>query len=345
MPTYPTRTLTLDDATIATLDTYLETESIDQIFEHSLVLGLLYQSAKEPGVVGPYPKLLGIKKPLVSTQQGQAAFLPLAFNTSNNTETFYGSQVLKTGIDPVMTGARSLWSYYTDYAAISLTEALENTGPMAMLDIGKERINMVLRSLSDRLETDFWSTNTDIAHGSQDGLPGIQHHLNTTQSTGTVWGLNRANYTWWRANTDTVGSFATNGLDKLRTMWTTVSGTNAADPPSGILTTPTVWTYFIKQLEGIHRVNDNFVNPDLSFPVAHWMGIPVLQTSKCPSGVAYLVNFAYWRLLQHAGTEWAMVEPPAPNDQLIKWQRRVLWAGTWGLTRPGRQGILSGITA
>ena len=346
MPTYPTRTLTLDDATVATLDTYIETHAIDQMYDHALVLGLLWNSAKEPGVVGPMLKLVNLAgKRRVQSQAGKNAVLPLAF-AQTSPQYFRGTQTLSTAINPVITEALSIWSYLTHYAAISLTESVENTGPMAVLDIMKERIDEVYRSMSAQLETDFWSTNTDIAAGTQDSLPGIQTYISTGPTTGTVWGLNRATYSWWRNNADTVGSFAANGLDKMRSMYYSCSSTNAVDPPTCIITTPTVLSYAVKQLEGIHRVtNDAIHSAELSTPVASYMGIPVLQTSKVASGYMYFLNLNYLMLLTKKGVEWDVYDPPMPNDQLIAYQKRIVWGGTWGTSRPARHGVLSGITA
>lgn len=345
MPTYPTRTLTLDDATVSTLDTYIETVAVDQIFDHALVLGLMWHSAKEPGIVGPRLQALGVKTPLVKTQAGKNAVLPIAFQSATSIQTFRGTQTLSTPIDPVMTEALSIWAYYTGYAAISLTESLENSGQMAILDTMKERVDMTYRTFSDRLETDWWSTNADIAAGTQDEISGLQHQVANDPTTGTVWGLNRATYTFWRNNQDTVNSFATNGLDKMRSMRASCSSTNSVDPPTAIITTSTVWQYYIKQAEAIHRVVDDKLTADLSFPAARYMGIPIFFTGKCPSGTMYFLNFNYFRLLVKQGAQWDVYSPPMPNDQLIALQKRIVWGGTWGVTRPARQGVLHTITA
>lgn len=345
MPTYPTRTLTLDDATVATLDTYINEIAIDQLFDHSLVLGLLWNSAKEPGIVGPSLKALGVSGTKVSTQAGRIAVLPVAFQSATSVTTFRGTQTVSTPIDPVMTEAFSKWAYYTGYEAISLTESLENSGPEAVLDIAKERVDMLYRTFSERLETDFWSANTDIAEGTQDSLPGVRTYNSTSPASGNVWGLDRGTYTFWRNQADTVGSFATNGLDKMRSMYVACSSTNSVDPPSLIVTTPTIWSYYVKQGEGIHRVTGEMGNLELSTNVARYMGRPIVHTSKCASGSMHFWNLNYWRLLTKKGADWMTYNPPMPNDQLISHQMRVVWGGTWGITRPARQGVLSSITA
>jgi hypothetical protein len=347
VPTYPTRTYTLDDKIVSTLETYISTKAADQIFDHNLILGWLWKSSKEPGVVGPVPSSLGLRPNLTMRQSGRLAVLPVAFNSSSTVETFRGTQVLQTAIDPIMTEAASPWAYYTGYVGQALTEKLENSGREALLSILQERIDMLFRTFSYRLETDFWSTNTDVVEGTQDEIPGIQHMISTSPSSSVnQWQLNRSTYTWWRNTADTVGSFATNGLDKMSTMFRTISGTSAMDPPTCMITTPTVFNYYIKQAQGIHRiVGDSKTFADLGFPAVEYEGRPIFHTSLCPSGYMYFPNLNYWKLLLKEGAVWETVDPDIPNNQLLSFQRRVIWGGTWGITQPRRQGVLSSITA
>lgn len=351
MPTQ-SRTLTLDDDVIATLQTYIEKEAVDQAFEEPLVMGWMWRSAKSPGMdstpsgLAKLNKYARISPDAVETQDGREAVIPLAFNSATTVEDFRGADVLSTAIDPVLNECFSKWAYKTGYVACTWQEKIENSGPERQLSILKARTDMLYRTMTNDLEDDFWGTQGDVLSSGSKTMPGIQAYINTSPSTGTVWGVNRATFSAWRNNADTVGSFAANGVDKMDSMFKSCSGTNSATPPSMIITTSTVQGYAKKVLQSLHRVTgDTILSADLGIPVVLYEGLPLLFTSKCPSGTMYFLNGRHLKLIKHANADWELVRPPVPNDQLIIEQLRPVIGVTWGSTRWNRFGVLSSITA
>lgn len=343
----------LADDVVATLQDYISDTAVDQAYEAALVLGLLFKASKQPGLQSPQGQALlsmglrGSDMPnVVKEMDGRQAVIPVSFNTPTTVQNFYGGDVLTTAIDPVLNMVYSDWAYKTAYVGQTLTEEIENSGPEKKLDILKERTDMTMRGTSDTLETDWWSTNTDVNHSTQKAMPGVRGYVATSPSTGTIWGENRATYATWRNNADTVGSFATNGLDKMDSMRKSCSGTNSADPPSIWMTTSAVHGYYTKIAQSIHRLTkDDLSAVDLGAATACFDGRPVVYTSKCPSGSMYAINLAYLRLLIHKNANWRIVRPANPNDQLIADQLRIVFGATWGSTRWNRHGVLSSITA
>lgn len=342
MPT-PTLSRTLNDPVVATLDTYIRKTPADVIFNRNLLLRTLWNSAKEPGVAGPEVKGLGVRSPRVVRRNARELWIPVNRSRSTNTTTFRHLDPLSTTIDTGLTVQRAVYAYYTDFAAISWQEAQENSGPEGIIDLMQSRIDRVYASLSEDIETDLWSTNGDTSDTSK-GILGLQT-LVSTVDTETVWNIDRDDYSWQRNNNDTVASFATNGLDKMRDMYTDTSGTSGVDPASVILTTPDVWQYYVKAAESKHRIVDSKDSVDLSFPAARYMGIPVTYSGSCPSGYMYFLNLNYFYLCMPPGADFSVVRPPMPNNQLIESQWRVVWGGQIGCERFDRQGVLSSITA
>lgn len=344
----PSRTQVLDDAISSTVDTYIRNTPADVVYQHTLALRLLWNTEQDPGSAGPplSMKRLGITTPRVKTQGGRVAVIPTGYHTGTSYSTFRGTQTLTTPIDPVMTLQQSSWSYHQFYVGISFQEAIENTGEEAIVDILEARANMEYRAASTALEAAFWSSNGDVTAGSQESLPGVLNYISTAPSSGNVWGIDRNLYTWQRNNFDTVGSFASNGIDKMRSMRVSCSGTNGLDPPTLFVTTPTVWGYAGKALESIYRIVDYKSEADLGLgqTISH-LGIPIVYTSSQSSGRMDVWNLNYWDLMKHKGADWTVVRLPYPNNQMIDQQWRVVWSGTWGIERFDRQGVLSGITA
>lgn len=344
----PSRTQVLDDAVSSTVDTYVRNTPADVVYQHTLAFKLLWNTEQDQGSSGPAlsMKKLGVMTPRVKTQGGRIAVIPTGYHTGTSFSTFRGAQKLTTPIDPVMTLQSSLWAHHQFYVGITFQEAIENSGDEAIVDILQGRVDMEYRAASTALEAAFWANVGDVAVGSQETIPGVRNYISTSPTTGNVWGIDRATYTWQRNAYDTVGSFATNGIDKMRSMRATISGTNGLDPPSIWVTTPTVWGYAGKALEAVYRVVDYHDDADLGIgqTIRH-LGIPIAYTSVQTSGRMDAWNLNYWDLLVHKLSNWKVVKLPYPNDQLIDQQWRVTWSGTWGIERFDRQGVLSSITA
>lgn len=348
MPTYASNPRSLlEPKVVAMADRYAE-KAWDQVFDHNIILSLFWNIDKEPGVVGPKVRELisamGVQKPVVRYESGDYVQIPLLFGQSTNTTEFDAGDVLPTNIDENMTKAFSDWAFYTDYCTLYWTDVVRNSGPGKLLDRQMEQIDAMYRSMPLYLETDFFGSQTDIATGSQKKIPGLLHLIGTTTATGTAWGVNRANFSQWRHNYDTVGSFATNGLDKLDSMYNSCSANGGLDGPNLHLTTQTVWRYYTKLTEGHYRTT-TLKDTDLGIGLAYFKGAPVLHHSLQTAGYWHMFNTDYLRMYIHSGANFVVDRPPEPNNQKIAMQTRCSLGLTWGYVRPDRFGLLGSITA
>lgn len=344
----PTRTQTLDDATVATVDTYLEKTPGDVLFERNVLFGALFGAAREPGQVGnQVAKVFKVPPGRVMRQAGREYWLPIANQRSTSTQTFKALDTLKVAVDPFMTTQRQTPSYYTDFAAISWQEAEESSGPDNIIDIFQGRLDMTFRTLSEKIETDLWSLNdgtTNDATHDPKGVLGIRFLMADSPATGSPWNIDRSTETYQRNNTaNAAAAFATNGLAQMRAMYTSCSGNAATDKPSVIITTPAVWNAYTAQAESIHRITSN-QTIDLGFEMAVYRGIPIIYSESCPAGKQYWLNLAYWYLIMPKGADFKVVDIATPNDQLVALQRRLVVSLQWGCIRYDRQGVIYGFT-
>ena len=352
MPTYayPTRTKTLDAVTVATLEDQLNEVDIPQAYRNALLMQLVLRMAKEPGleIQGQSLKLpnVAVKR---KTMGGTRAEAFVNFETGVTAQAFAGLDLLDTSLADGPTVSWTDYAYYTCFVAIAGTEKIENTGPMKRLDILKSRQNQEIRALTRLMETDLWSTNTDITRGTQNAFSGMQHKIKIDPTTSTVvQGLNQSTFTPWRNQyTTSVGSFASGGLDAMRAFWFALSGQNGMEPPHLIINNSTIAGYIVKALEGIHRIVGSLNNQDLSASkLPTFMGVPIVHTDDSPSQKQYWLNFDYMENIIHEGANWSEVIPGEPNDQWVKDQKRyVFGAAPLMLTRRERFGVMGGITA
>ena len=300
----PTVTLTLNDKVISTVETYIRKKPADVLFDHNLLFGALWNADKMPGTPGDRPQSIRVPSGRVKRRNARELWIPLATNEATTVEPFRGADTLKTNIDDVGTVQRFHYSYYTGYAGMTLQEHLENTGPDAIMDIFQNRVDMVFRTFSDTIETDLWGSGdgTTVDSNQQNKrILGIEHLIPNDPTTGSVWNINRATETYHRSNSSNAAdTFANVGLDKMRRMRTSCSGTSGVDGPSIIMTTSILWEAYIKEAENIHQATQIRV-ADMTAEVAMYGGIPIAYSDLCTSGKMFFLNLRYWYLFLQPG--------------------------------------------
>lgn len=341
----PSRTQVLDDAVVSTIDTYIETRRADVIFNRNLLLGALWNAEKSPGTPGKLPNIPGGR---VRRRAARELWLPIATQSSTNTTPFTHTDTLTTNLDPVGTVQRFNYAYYTDFAGISKQEAWENSGPEAMLDRMQDRVDMVLRSLSSVIDVDLHAVGdgtTVDANLQNKRVLGLQTLIASVPTSGVIWNIDRNLNTFQRNNTsgDVADTFANVGMDKLRVMWTTVSGNAGGDPPNVHLTTPTLFNAYCREAEDKHLVTD-IKAADLGVPTIPYKGVPVLYGSRVKSGAWYMLNLGYCYLLMPPGADFMSERYDSPPNQAIEKLWRIFVGLQWGFSRYDRQGVIFGFT-
>jgi hypothetical protein len=359
MPT-PTRTQILGDAVVSTIDTYLRKTPADVIFESNLLFGSLWQADRMPGSIAQRP-VFRAPTGRVLRRHAREMWIPVAVGRSTNTMAYNHADELSTSLDDVMTTQRWQYAYYTDFAGISRTEYLENSGAEALIDRMQARTDMVFRTLSEFIENDLWTDNDGITKGLKNVL-GLLHLMPQDQAgtdSGSVWNIDRAIYDWQRQNFLGVagatygaadGDFSTplpgatapnqiNGLQAMREFYTTNAGTGGTDPTSAIITTPELFNEFTAAAETIQRITSGR-EADLGYEIAVWRGIPVSYSGKCPAKTQKWLNLKYWYLLMPPGEDFATEMYDSPPDQAMWKLWRVFLALQWGCERFDRQGTL-----
>lgn len=341
----PSYTYTLDDATISTAETYVEKQRMAVVSEHSLLLGPLFNNGRMPGLAGEVPVIRGINAGSVRRVAGRELRMPVATGSSTNTSAFRGAALLSTNIDDVGTAQRAIYAYYTDFAAIALTEMWENSGSEAFLSLWQDRADQAVRSLTEAIEADLWGANTDTTVGSQEEVIGLRHLIPTDPTSGTLWGINRATYTWQRTNEvgDVSGAFSSVGLANWRTAMTVAAGTNGVDSPTAIYTTPAVWRGYAGAAEGKLQLQ-SARRADLGFDMLTYQGLPVFHSSNCLTGASYFVNHNYLKLFVPPGADFMVENYQSPPDQAIAFLRRIFLGIQWGLSRADRHAVVWGFT-
>lgn len=346
MPTYApvSSTVVQTPAILATLNDYMNDTLIPQGYTRTLMYGLCFGPAKEPGVESrpkvPIPSFMRPKQH--RGYEGTQAEAILNFETSGNMQAFYDLQSLNTAINGGGTKAFTPWAHYSTYTAIARTTAKENSGAGKQFDLAKSQLEQEMRKATRTLETDLLSTNTDINHGTgQNSLVGLRHWNSTSPSSGTVHGIDRSVYIPFRNNTvSDVTSFASNGIDTMQSMWYSTSGTNGNQPVSFIATTTTIHGYIAKQMRSVHRINGDLSGGDLGVKTLNFNGVPVIHSPDWPSQRMDWINSEDLHTYVLAGCDWDMETPGKPNNVAIEGEKRWYFTPALMHLRPETNGLI-----
>jgi hypothetical protein len=214
----------------------------------------------------------------------------------NGTFMYYsGSEQLNIASSDVISAAEFDWKQ----AAVAVTwNGLEidvqNTGSEQVIDLLAARIKNAQRTMKNNITNGLYSDGTGTG-GKQIG--GLQHIVADDPTTGTVGGINRANFSFWRnqvfdASSDGSATSATTIQANMNEAW--LECVRGNDKPDLIITGSTYYNYFLTSLQAIQRITDPSMGK-LGFQNVMFLTAPVVyeDNTGIPDQRMYFLNTDY----------------------------------------------------
>lgn len=191
--------------------------------------------------------------------------------------------------DPV-TAAQYELTQYRSFVTISDFDERQASGMDARLNLVETYIKNAKQSCEDKLADHLFATSQAASTDIQ-GLP----LLITTNGEGTVGNINAATYTFWKNKFYDTVTFASAGLDKMRSMMNDISAGNQGKKPGMIVTTQAIYEAYMDLAEQALLLNTPPTKAgqrvaDLGFNVCYYKGVPMTWDPKCVSGRMYFLN-------------------------------------------------------
>lgn len=260
----------------------------------------------------------------------------LLFEQNSTVDSYSGYETLDVTPQEGMTIARYNWKQYSGSITISGIEERSNNSEAKMIDLLGAKAKQTEMSLRDRLSRDAFSDGTGNGGRNLTGVAAL------VSASATVGGINPSVRDWWKSSVDTsVGSFAANGVDAMRTQFNNVTFGN--DKPDIIFTTQDVHEFYEKTLQPILRISSNKV-ADAGFENLLYKNVPVLFDRDCTSASMYMMNSRYFSYVVHQDADFKTGEFIKPENQDAKTANILLQANTT-LNNRRKFALLSGITA
>lgn len=233
-------------------------------------------------------------------------------------------------------------------AAVAVTisglEKLQNSGKEQMIDLLEGRIKNAERTMVNNLSSDCYSDGT--ADGGKQ-ITGLQALIADDPTTGTVGGINRANWTFWQNQLyDFNAESVTAGSDTIQSAMNQLylSCSRNTDHPDLIVADNTYFRYYWESLQA----NQRFTNEKMAaagFQNLKFMGADVVfdggQGGSCPAEHMYFLNTNYIFLRPHRDENMVPLEPDRFSVNQNAVVKLIGWTGNMAMSNGALQGVIN----
>ena len=262
----------------------------------------------------------------------------------NSTFKYYsGYEVLDISPSEVFSAAEFNWKQAAVVVTIDGATQRKNSGRERMIRLLESRIRNAEKTMMNNISTGVFSDGTGTS-GKQIG--GLQLLVADSPATGTVGGINRANFAFWRnvsydATTDGgAAASASNIQSYMDAVW--IQLVRGSDKPTMIVADSNYFNFFKASLNTIQRITD-FQSGNLGFESLAYYGTngsaPVFYDNAAPTNHMYFLNtdFIHWRPHRDANMEPLATRDSVNQDAIV---RPIIFMGNMTLSNASLQGIL-----
>lgn len=276
---------------------------------------------------------------------GTSIVEPLMYGTNTTVKSYRGYEIIDTTPQEGMTAAEYDWKQIAGSVSISGQEEFMNSGKSKMISLLKSKILQLETSLMLSINAQLQADGT--GNGGRD-LTG----LNILVEDGTAWSIvggidSNANPYWRNQWIGSVGSFATNGNDRMRTLYN--SSSRGKVKPTLLVSTQAVYEAYEKTLVQNERFLDTKLG-DAGFLNLMFKATPFVFDDDTPStsngagsiGDLIMINADFMRFVLGKGKNFVMTEFQKPENQDAQVAQLLIY-GNLTTNNRQRQGRLTGI--
>lgn len=250
------------------------------------------------------------------------------------------------------TAARYSWAFYAEPIVINhQDEKKVGKGAQARFKLLETKIRHARLRLVRKVAQDVFATSQVV-----NGLTGLPLAIvNDPTASGAYGGLDGAAgaQTWWRNKSYvTVGSAASNLIDKMDALWDDCIEGSDSGVPNLIVTTKAVFQAYEKLVRAKQNIWADISKKgaqmgDLGFPTLFFNGCAVVWDPYCPTGTMWFINDEAIQLILMPDGEFTLSEGGFQSQVAQGIQQRVALLrleGQIGVIERRALGKLDGIT-
>jgi len=246
---------------------------------------------------------------------GRTIVQELEYQENQGFRWYSGYDLINVAPSDTLTAAEFDWKQAILPISISGLEQMQNSGKNALIKLLAFRIKNGMKTLRNNIAIGCYGDGTA---GGGKAIGGLGLMVTTTPTTGTVGGINRANWPFWRNNFYGVVTTAGASAMTAGTAAGVIQGymnqlyfacTRGADNPDLIIADNIFYGYFLQSLQAIQRITSD------KMAQAGFVSVKYLQSDVVldggfgggmPASTMYFLNTDYLFLRPHS--ERNMVE-------------------------------------
>jgi len=257
-------------------------------------------------------------------------------HADNSTVGFYsGYESLDVSPSEVLSAATYDYKQMAGNVTISGLEQIQNSGTEAVINLLESRINVLEKSLMNKLSTSLYSDGTGTSGKEVGGL----QLLVSDAGTGVIGGINSTTFPFWKSQQITASSSAfstANVQTDMNNMYLKL--VRGADSPDLIMADATAYKAFLGSLQAIQRItSDGMANS--GFTSVAYLSSDVIFDDACPENKMYFLNTDYIRLETAASRNFVPGEAKMSinQDALVT---PMFWSGNLTCSNRALQGVI-----
>lgn len=273
---------------------------------------------------------------------GRTIVQELAYADNSTFQWYSGYEALNVSASDVMSAAEFDYKQAAVAVTISGLEELQNAGKEKVIDLMESRIDVAEKTMMNNIALGMYADGT--GNGGKE-IGGLQLLVADAPSTGTVGGINRASFAFWRnysrdASDNSVTLSATTIQSEWNTVWANL--TRGSDRPDLIIVDNTQWLYYLGSLQTIQRITNDKLG-QAGFTNLKYMDADVVldggQGGNAPSAHAYFLNTNYIHYRPHSQRNMVPIGGDRMNTNQDATVNLIGWAGNMTASNCSLQGV------
>lgn len=250
---------------------------------------------------------------------------------------YSGYEELDINPSDVMTAAEYNWKQSACVVSASGLEAeVQNSGKEAKLNLVEKRIKNAFRTMKNQTSVGIYSDGTGY---SSKQITGLQAQVANDPTTGTVGGINRATWTFWRNKYNSNATW-TSAVIKgyMKNLYT--SCTRGTDMPDLVTMDANTYEIFWDALTDIQRVNHEKDKATMGWQNIAFQNADVIYDgdSGHPANTLYMLNTDYLFFRPHVNRNFVHLEKRDSVNQ-DAYVVPIVFAGNLTMSNASLQGV------
>jgi len=239
-------------------------------------------------------------------------------------------------------------AWYTwKMAVVNITryymDDLQNMGAPAIENMVTNDLDIAKNSMIARFEEVLFEDGTGDSNQAFDGLAKL---VPTTNTTGTVGGIDAAANDWWRnsAKDMTTEIPSVYLVKRMRTMYNDcgIWGEGTMRFPQIIMTTQAIAELYEDEALEIYHITNDKELIDLGCGHMAFKGMPIVWSPSCPAYHMWMLNMDDFYFIAHPSSFFEMTNWKQVPDQLDRFCQ-ITVTGNFGMSNRRRSGVIYNI--